>query len=271
MRVMCYRCFWPEKLCWCASLRPMGTQTRFVFLMHPKEFKEEKAGTGRLTHLCLPNSEIHMGTAFDGDEAIQALINDPKNYPVLLYPGKEALNLSEAGGGEQGAGNPQLSTLNTQLEQRTLLVFLLDATWSGARKMLRLSPSLQRLPRIMFTPSAPSRYIIKQQPVEGCLSTLEAVHELLGVLERTGLDRYEDPAQLLGLFQRMQDFQISCAADPNRGGYRRQAYSAPAERVAARGRSGARRLNFLQGPQKNGETGSDAVGAVAPNDPSEGG
>ena len=254
---MCYRCFWPEKLCWCASLRPMPTRTRFVFLMHPKEFKEEKAGTGRLTHLCLPNSELHMGTGFDGDEAVQALINDPKNYPVLLYPGKEALNLSEAGSGEQGAGNSQLSTLNAQLEQRTLLVFLLDATWSGARKMLRLSPGLQRLPRIMFTPSAPSRYIIKQQPVEGCLSTLEAVHELLTVLERTGLDRYPDPAQLLGIFQRMQDFQISCAADPNRGGYRRQPYSEPAERTAVRGRSGERRLRYLQGPVLPGSAGAE--------------
>ncbi len=241
MRVMCYRCFWPQALCWCASLRPMPTRARFVFLMHPKEFKEEKAGTGRLTHLCLPNSELRMGTSFDGDEAVQALINDPKNYPVLLYPGKEALNLSVA-------PVAQLSTFNLQLHERQLVVFLLDATWSGARKMLRLSPSLQRLPRIMFTPSAPSRYIIKQQPVEGCLSTLEAVHELLTVLERTGLDRYPEPAQLLGVFQRMQDFQISCAADPSRGGYRRRPYSAPAARGRAQGRSGERRMRYLQGP-----------------------
>ncbi len=269
---MCYRCFWPQALCWCASLRPMATRTRFVFLMHPKEFKEEKAGTGRLTHLCLPNSEIHMGTGFDGDEAVQALINDPRNFPVLLYPGRDALNLSEVGRGvpaeprltEDGSPYRSLERLRSQLEQRTLLVFLLDATWSGARKMLRLSPSLQRLPRIMFTPSAPSRYIIKQQPVEGCLSTLEAVHELLTVLERTGLDRYADPAQLLGVFQRMQDIQIKCAADPTRAGYRRKAYSDPAGRVRARGRSGERRMNFMPGaPDK----GSNPVGAVAPNGP----
>ncbi len=219
----------------------MPTRTRFVFLMHPKEFKEEKAGTGRLTHLCLPNSEIHMGVSFEGDEAVQALISDPANFPVLLYPGQDALNLSTA-------DNAQRLTFNAQLHERQLVVFLLDATWSGARKMLRLSPGLQRLPRIMFTPSAPSRYVIKQQPVEGCLSTLEAVHELLGVLERTGLDAYPDAGQLLEVFKRMQDFQIACAADPNRGGYRRQAYSAPEERTAARGRSGARRQNYLKAP-----------------------
>ncbi len=239
MRVMCYKCFWPEKLCWCASLRPMPTRTRFVFLMHPKEFKEEKAGTGRLTHLCLPNSEIHMGKGFDGDETVQALISDPKNFPVLLYPGREALNLS-------AATNAQLSTFSDQLGRRQLTVLLLDATWSGARKMLRASPSLHRLPRVMFTPSAPSRYVIKQQPAAGCLSTLEAVHELLLALDRTGLDRYPEPAQLLGIFQRMQDFQISCAADPNRGGYRRQPYSAPGERTLSPAWS--RRLKYLRSP-----------------------
>mgnify|MGYP001544593586 FL=1 len=48
----------------------MPTATRFVFLMHPKEFKQEKAATGRLTHLCLPNSELHVGIGFDGDETV---------------------------------------------------------------------------------------------------------------------------------------------------------------------------------------------------------
>ncbi len=223
MRVMCYRCFWPQQLCWCSSLRPMQTRTRFVFLMSPKEYKEEKAGTGRLTHLCLPNSELHMGQGFERDEAVQALLADPANYCVLLYPGREALNLSVASGA-------QLSAFNLHLRERRLVVFLLDATWGGARKLLRLTPSLQRLPRVMFTPTAPSRYIIKQQPQEGCLSTLEAVHELLLVLERSGLDHYPDSGQLLDLFQRMQDFQMKCAADPTRPGYRRKPYGDPAAR-----------------------------------------
>ncbi len=235
-RETCYRCFWPKALCWCDSIRPMATRTRLVLLMHPKEFKQEKAGTGRLTHLCLANSEIHMGLEFDRDEAVQALIADPGNYPVLLYPGFEARNLSR---GDLTAAD---------LGGRRLVVFVLDATWSGARKVLRLSPSLQRLPRIMFTPSAPSRYVIKQQPQEGCLSTLEAVHELLMALDRSGLDRYEDRNQLLDLFQRMQEFQIKCAADPNRGGYRRHPYSDPATRRVATGRSGTR-SRYLRTPE----------------------
>lgn len=237
-RVMCYRCFWPQPLCWCASLTAMATRTRFVFLMHPKEWKEEKAATGRLTHLCLANSAIHMGIGFDTHEEVQAILRDPKNFPVLLYPAPDALNLSERDPAREQA-------FAAELGDRQLVVFLLDATWALGRKMLKLSPSLQRLPRIMFTPSTPSRYVIKQQPHPACLSTLEATHELLVALERAGLDRYPLPQQLLGIFDRMQDFQVRCAADPTRGGYRRHAYGTPGERKPPQGQSGKRRTRLF--------------------------
>ena len=210
--------------------------------MHPKEFKHEKAATGRLTHLCLTNSEIHMGVGFDGDEEVQALLGDPRNAPFLLYPGPGALNISQA----SPATLPDELGLRTAGERRQLVVFLLDATWSLGRKMLKLSPSLQRLPRIMFTPAAPSRYVIKQQPHPSCLSTLEATHELLIALARAGLDNYPLPTQLLGLFQRMQEFQIKCAADSTRGGYRRHAYGPASERKPPTGRSGRRRTKLFQ-------------------------
>jgi DTW domain-containing protein len=235
-RERCYRCFWPKALCWCDSIRPMPTSTKFVFLMHPKEFKDQRTGTGRLTHLCLADSELHMGIGFDEVEVVQALIRDPANFPMLLYPGPQARVLP-------GGLQPE------ELAGRRLVVFLLDGTWACAAKMLRYSSSLKQLPRIMFPPSAPSSFVIKQQPVVGCLSTLEATHELLLALERAGLDRYALPEQLPGLFHRMQDFLISCAQDPLRPGYRRQPYGAPNERRETRGRGTSRPLKlFPTGP-----------------------
>lgn len=198
---MCYRCNWPQPHCWCGSITPMPTRTKFVILMHPYEHKRVKANTGRLTHLCLADSELHLGIGFDEHEAVQALINDPRNFPVLLYPGRDSRDLSK---GELPVAD---------LAGRRLVVFLLDATWRLVRPMFRTSLSLQRLPRIMFTNAAPSRYIIKRQPEPGCLSTLEATHELLGALDRAGLDVYSQPTQLIDLFHRMQDFQIRRAAE----------------------------------------------------------
>lgn len=200
----------------------MPTRTKFVILMHPYEFKRVKANTGRLTHLCLRDSELHLGVSFDEHEAVQALIHDPKNFPVLLYPGRDAIDLSTVP--QDGA---QLSNLSAQLETRRLVVFLLDATWRLVRPMLRTSFSLQRLPRIMFSHAAPSRFVIKRQPEAGCLSTLEASHELLVALDRLGLDAYTQPEQLLGLFQRMQDFQIRCTAENALRGDRRRGHRPP--------------------------------------------
>jgi len=208
---MCYRCFWPQPLCWCGSIVPMPTRTRFVFLMHPEEFKHTKTATGRLTHLCLADSEIHMGIEFDAHEAVQALIRDPANYPVVLYPARDAVDLSTE---DLPAAEPG---------GRRLTVFLLDATWRLARRMWKASPSLQRLPKVMFSGAAPSRYVIKTQPEPGCLSTLEATHELLLALDRRGLDRYARPDQLLDLFGRMQDLQLRFAAESRQLGRRRHA------------------------------------------------
>jgi DTW domain-containing protein YfiP len=146
---------------------------------------------------------------------------------VLLYPGRDAIDLSAV-----QPGDAQLAALRAQLETRRLVVFLLDATWRKVRPMLRTSLSLQRLPRLMFSGAAPSRYVIKRQPEPGCLSTLEAAHELLVALDRAGLDAYAQPAQLLGLFQRMQDFQIRRTAENALHGDRRHVRRSAADRPA---------------------------------------
>jgi DTW domain-containing protein YfiP len=198
----------------------MPTRTKFVILMHPYEFKRIKANTGRLTHLCLADSEVHIGIGFDDHEAVQALINDPRNHPVLLYPGKAAVDLSNP-------DHSQLPTFSSQLESRRLVIFLLDATWRLARPMLRTSLSLQKLPQVMFSNATPSRYVIKRQPKPSCLSTLEATHELLVALDRSGLDHYSRPEQLLAVFHRMQNHQLKWIAENKRLGRNRHSPRVP--------------------------------------------
>jgi DTW domain-containing protein YfiP len=199
-REMCYRCFWPKSLCWCSSISPIETRTKIIILMHPKEYKREKAATGRLTHLCLKNSEIHMGTDFDDHEAVQERIHDKRYSPMLLYPGRDSSTVSEA------------AVSGTHLRDRQLLVILLDGTWRAARTMFNRSRTLQRLPRLGIVPEEKSRYRIKKQPHDWCLSTMEAAHELLLALEKAGLDTYAQPGQMLELFARMQQYQMSCRA-----------------------------------------------------------
>ncbi|MDQ8179867.1 tRNA-uridine aminocarboxypropyltransferase [Pelagicoccus sp. SDUM812005] len=201
---MCYKCNRPQQLCWCERVKSMGTRTKFVILMHPYEYRRIKLNTGRLTHLCLADSELYVGETFDDHEGVQALIEDPANYPALLYPGQEARDLSK---GELQAED---------FAGKRLVVFLLDGTWRLVRPMLRFSESLQRLPKVMFSNAAPSRYVIKRQPEAGCLSTLEAAHELLLALDRSGLGEYKDRTQMLDLFLEMQAFQVKCEQENRR-------------------------------------------------------
>ena len=176
----------------------METRSRIVLLMHPKEYRHQKCTTGRLLCLHLENSEIIPGVCFDNNGRVRQLIEDPANCPVLLYPGKDALSVRDIfAAGPLG---------------RRLVVFLIDGTWQCARRIVRESPFLLRLPRLMIQPESPSRFTIKRQPAPWCLSTLEAAHELLLRLEAEQMDVYPDRDRLLAAFTAMQDFQIQQTA-----------------------------------------------------------
>ena len=218
MRELCKRCGRPLVSCLCALVPPMRSATKLVFLMHPHEVRKVKCGTGRLAALSFEDAEIIVGVGFDEDPRVAALLADPSYAPMLLYPGPSSRDLSRGGLARDDLGG------------RRLLVFLIDATWPLAKKMLRESPVLQSLPRLMFTPVAKSRWLIKRQPDELCLSTIEAVHELMSALERAGLDRYERPDQLIAAFMAMQEYQLACAADPEKRSRRRRPYAGAAER-----------------------------------------
>ncbi len=198
-RDTCLRCRRPKEACLCPAQAPIQTRSRIVLLMHTKESRHERCGTGRLACLNLANSEIITGDAFDGHPRLRELVEDPGNRPFLLYPGPGAVNLSEGGFPPDGHG---------EAEGRRLVVFLVDSTWSCSRSVLRASPDLVSLPRLMFDPREPSRWLIKRQPRGDCLSTIEAIHGLLLALEDAGLDSYPDKGRLLGVFAAMQEYQI---------------------------------------------------------------
>jgi DTW domain-containing protein YfiP len=190
----------------------MESRSRIVLLMHPKEYRKQKTGTGRLACLNLANSEIIPGIALDEHPRVRELLDDPNNFGALLYPSAGAINLSEASG-------EATARLAEKLGGRRLVVFLVDSTWACSHAVLRESPALARLPRLQFQPRELSRWIIKRQPHDYCLSTIEAIHELLCALEAAGLDSYPDKRRLLDAFAAMQDYQIERA---EMAGYRKR-------------------------------------------------
>ena len=175
-RAQCHSCRRPRAFCYCGLIEAFDSETRFVILTQPREAKH-RFGTGRMAHLSLRNSLLVEGVDFSADERIHRELHCSTGFPVLLFPGEDALNLSRRSPKERMALVPA---------GRQWVVFVLDGTWKSVRKMLRLSHNLANLPKVCFDPPSPSNYRIRRQPQAHCYSTLEAIHQVLDLLTARG-------------------------------------------------------------------------------------
>lgn len=180
------------------TIKPLKTNTKFVILMHPKEFKKTKNGTGHLTNNSLENCELHIGIDFTHNDRINSLINDENYEAFVLYPDDNAIKLNEE----------RLST------KKKSLIFIIDSTWPCSKKILRLSKNLSVLRKVSFVHNKSSQFMIKTQPNVHCLSTIEST---LCVLEQLNTQNIENIEQLsldnfLEPFKKMVAYQISCAS-----------------------------------------------------------
>lgn len=220
-RVSCWTCYRPRVSCLCPHITKFSTQTYFVLLMHPREHKKERIGTGRITHVSLTNSQVIVDVDFTQNKMVNQLIQDESNFCVLLYPGTTSLNVSKGEFDQR------------PLKDKRLVVFILDGTWTCAKKMLGLSHNLRSLTRLMFESTMKSQFYIKQQPHPQCLSTIETTFELLKALTKQGLEASGDWDKLLIPFQKMQEYQVQCAMDPAKSRYRGGKYKTPEEKGVA--------------------------------------
>ena len=206
-RPICLECFRPKSACFCGAITPFSTQVHFRILMHPLEAKRNQVGTGRMTNRALQNCRIITSVSFETNKKVNAIINDSNNEVLLLYPSPEALNISEE----------QLVTDKT----KRLYIFILDSTWACSNKMLRLSPNLQKLPKISFAPNYLSRFSIKTQPRAYCLSTIESVYRLIQELKKQDIETLGDELEILPeALQMLVNFQRACADEIGNKEYR---------------------------------------------------
>jgi hypothetical protein len=122
-----------------------------------------------------------MGESFTQDPVVNGLLQDPENATALLYPGESAVSAEEI----------------RFPSDKNPVVFIMDGSWSGAQKMMRLSENLHGLPRIKIDPETPSRFLIRRQPNPQGLEHLKNRHnnlvEVLGELVRIQLSYINDP------------------------------------------------------------------------------
>eukprot|EP00927_Polykrikos_kofoidii_P012645 TRINITY_DN15471_c0_g1_i1.p1 TRINITY_DN15471_c0_g1~~TRINITY_DN15471_c0_g1_i1.p1 ORF type:complete len:365 (+),score=55.24 TRINITY_DN15471_c0_g1_i1:56-1096(+) len=177
-RPWCSRCDRATKVCICAALppgSPFKVATEIVVLVHPKEIKR-KCGTLPLLKACITDLRIIKGESFpepNEDPALHDELTRDGGVCVLVCPGDNAMSPEEL----------QASVRTSERQPARLVVILIDGTWAQAKGMVRKSKWLQTIPRVVIQASEHSGYVFRQQPQDGCLSTLEAAAELLEALE----------------------------------------------------------------------------------------
>jgi len=194
-RTVCYHCYRPQTSCMCAHINAIETKTKFVILMHPKEFRKTKNGTGHFTHLSLTNSEMHVGVDFSQNKKINEIINNHTCY--VLYPSSTSIKLNEQSISKEG---------------KDIVLFLIDSTWPCSRAMLRASPNIDALQKVSFTHTKSSTFIFKEQPQDYCLSTMESTLCVLELLNKHQLENIETKSleNFLSPFHKMVEYQLSC-------------------------------------------------------------
>ena len=196
MSQRCMRCFKPLSACLCKYTKEIDCGIKFVFLMHTKEFKRQRTGTGNIAHISLKDSEIIVGLEFGKNERLKELLENPEYFPVMMYPGENAWNAKKEGF-KEAIGN------------KKLLVLILDATWFCARKIIEHNPFLLDLPRVSFYGDYRSIFTFKREPRPEYISTLESCYYFIKEMQEIDfIDKNVNPEPMMDAFKQMIKFQL---------------------------------------------------------------
>uniref|UniRef100_U3INT9 tRNA-uridine aminocarboxypropyltransferase n=4 Tax=Anas TaxID=8835 RepID=U3INT9_ANAPP len=190
-------CSRPQKVCLCPFLpiHPLKVSTCLYIIQHPAE-ESRVLRTVPLLAACLPpeKCKILIGRRFSEDRypELATVCRNPST--LILYPGAEATNLEEV---TLGSSSPPI-------------MIIIDGTWSQAKDIFYKN-SLFRLPKqVQLKTNISSQYVIRTQPTNTCLSTLECAAVALTIMEKNKSiqETILRPLQALCSFQLQHGAQI---------------------------------------------------------------
>ncbi|XP_028318870.1 DTW domain-containing protein 2 [Gouania willdenowi] len=200
-RPTCVRCCRPVKVCLCPFLPPraLDVNTCLYVVQHPAE-ESRVLRTVPLLAACLPPAKcnIIVGRRFTEEKhpELAAVCQDSRT--LILYPGPQSQSLEEVVRAGELAANAKHN------------IIIIDGTWSQAKNMF-LKNSLFHLPRqVQLSRTLSSQYVIRTQPSNICLSTLECAAVALSILEENEdiLEVLLRPLRALCSFQLQHGAQV---------------------------------------------------------------
>ncbi|XP_062984678.1 tRNA-uridine aminocarboxypropyltransferase 2 [Elgaria multicarinata webbii] len=196
-RPECGRCGRPQKVCLCPFLpiHPLKVSTCLYIIQHPAE-ESRVLRTVPLLAACLPEDKckVLIGRRFSEDRYPDLASVCRNSKTLILYPGAGAANLEEE---DLSSSDPYA-------------IIIIDGTWSQAKDIF-FKNSLFRIPKqVQLRTSLSSQYVIRTQPTNACLSTLECAAIALAIMEKNdGIkETVLRPLQALCSFQLQHGAQV---------------------------------------------------------------
>lgn len=163
----CNKCGLPEINCICDKASKIKTNAKLWILSTEREFYRP-SNTARLLKLINPDStEIFLWERTKKPEQLIKNINDERYEAYLLFPVED-----------EEEQHRKVEYKNTG---KVPAFILIDGTWKEARRILRKSDYLNKLPRISLKPNFKSQYDLRRGVTEGNLCTIEAASEVLKI------------------------------------------------------------------------------------------
>uniref|UniRef100_A0A2K5IFQ2 tRNA-uridine aminocarboxypropyltransferase n=1 Tax=Colobus angolensis palliatus TaxID=336983 RepID=A0A2K5IFQ2_COLAP len=146
---------------------------------------------------CLPQDKckVKIGRRFSEERDPELSTVCRKSGTLILYPGAEAANLEEF-------------ILDSPVYPSTIII--IDGTWSQAKDIFYKNSLFRHPKQVQLKTSISSQYVIRMQPTNRCLSTLECAAVALSILEKNNYiqETLLRPLQALCSFQLQHGAQI---------------------------------------------------------------
>merc|ERR1712136_400070 len=152
--------------------------SKLILLQHPNEVNRPLNTSAIIEAFLSPNCcSVYKGKRFNNRnkfKALHDLIGESRNT-FILYPSKDAISLEEMVeiGGSDTCYN----------------IVLLDGTWKQAASIYAQNSFVQALPKVKISSNTVSEYLIRTQPTDQSLSTVECAAISLSLTENNPLIR----------------------------------------------------------------------------------